>query len=45
MEEKRLDYVDIYKGIGMLFVIFTHCYSPPFYDQWVHSFHMPMFFS
>lgn len=40
---KRVDWVDIAKGIGMLLVIFGHCEIGQFRDI-VFSFHMPLFF-
>lgn len=47
---KRLDYLDVAKGIGILLVVLAHIYG--FNDSinrglivvWIYSFHMPLFF-
>lgn len=53
MNKQRLDYLDMAKGIGMLFVLLGHLQGDPFYTYspyiqpmcvWIFSFHMPMFF-
>lgn len=41
---KRLDYIDVAKGIGMLFVIFAHVNYTPKLLILTYSFHMPLFF-
>lgn len=41
---KRLDYIDIAKGIGMLFVMFAHVNYTPKQLVLTYSFHMPLFF-
>ncbi len=48
MNQHRVGYVDIYRGIGILCMIVGHVslrgtYSQAF-DQFIHAFHMPMFF-
>lgn len=49
-EKKRLDYLDIAKGIGILLVVFAHvfAFNPSIRDgvlvKWIYSFHMPLFF-
>lgn len=43
---KRIDYIDIAKGIGILLVYIGHCnlnYKSPLF-LWIYSFHMPLFF-
>lgn len=44
---KRLPYIDIAKGIGILLVALAHngtaAYAP-FLHHWIYSFHMPLFF-
>lgn len=40
----RLDYIDILKGIGILFVIIGHMYTVPECKAYVYSFHLPLFF-
>lgn len=45
MSEKRLDYLDLVKGIGIALVVIGH--SPGVSDRtliWFTSFHMPLFF-
>lgn len=45
MNEKRLDYLDMVKGIGITLVVIGH--SPGISDRiliWLTSFHMPLFF-
>lgn len=44
---KRIEYLDIAKGIGILFVVMGHNdfgYISPFGYKLIYSFHMPMFF-
>lgn len=40
----RIDYIDILKGIGILFVIIGHMYTAPECRVYVYSFHLPLFF-
>lgn len=42
---KRLSYLDILRGIGIILVVFAHIYinNHVVYD-WIYSFHMPLFF-
>ena len=45
MTTKRITYIDIAKGIGILLVVFGHSGFPsPAVNQWISSFHMPLFF-
>lgn len=44
---KRIDYVDIAKGIGIILVVMGHndfALISPFAHKLIYSFHMPMFF-
>ena len=43
-EQKRIEWVDIAKGIGMILVVYGHTSIPKFLSNWIWSFHMPMFF-
>ena len=44
-EEKRIDYIDSVRGVGILFVILGHhLKGANLFLQWIFSFHMPMFF-
>lgn len=43
--EKRIEYLDIAKGIGIILVVVGHCLnSISFPGRWIWSFHMPFFF-
>ena len=45
MKEKRLDYLDMVKGIGILFVVLGHMEDiSTGLRIWISSFHMPLFF-
>ena len=41
---KRIDYIDIFKGIGIIYMIFGHVYFGDYFDTYIHGFHMPIFF-
>ena len=41
---KRIDYIDILKGVGIIFVVIGHLYLNPFVDEYIYSFHLPLFF-
>jgi acyltransferase len=44
--DKRIDYIDIAKAIGIILVYIGHCdlnYKSPLF-LWIYSFHMPLFF-
>ena len=41
---KRLDFIDVAKGIGILFVIIAHINYKPSLLTVIYSFHMPLFF-
>ena len=40
---KRIDWIDMAKGYGMLAVIIAHICSGPLHT-WIYTFHMPLFF-
>ena len=45
MKEKRLDYIDMVKGIGIILVVIGHStYVSEGTLTWLASFHMPLFF-
>lgn len=45
MEKKRLDYLDMTKGVGIFFVCLGHIeYISAPLRTWISSFHMPLFF-
>lgn len=44
MEKERIDFIDIYRGFGILFMIMGHVYFGSIFNKWIHAFHMPMFY-
>lgn len=44
MQEKRLDYIDIAKGLGMLAIIWGHIMEVGTTNIFVYAFHIPLFF-
>lgn len=42
--KKRIDYIDVLRGIGILYMVFGHIKYYPRYDHYIHAFHMPLFF-
>lgn len=47
MENKknfRVEYLDILKGIGIIFMVMGHIGFGFVFDKYIHGFHMPMFF-
>ena len=45
MEKKRLEYIDIARGIGIVLVVLGHCLSQldGSLRTFIYSFHMPLF--
>lgn len=41
---KRIEYIDIFRGIGILLMCMGHVYFGDKLDILIHAFHMPMFF-
>lgn len=44
MEGKRLEFPDIAKGLGIIFVLFSHSCGFPIFGNAIVAFYMPMFF-
>ena len=45
MKEKRLEYIDMLKGVGIILVVIGHStYVSENVLTWLASFHMPLFF-
>lgn len=44
MESKRLDFLDIAKGLGIIFVLYSHSCGFPVFGNAVVAFYMPLFF-
>ena len=42
--QKRIGYVDLYRGIGIILMIMAHIGFGSLFDYYIHAFHMPMFF-
>lgn len=42
-QTKRIEALDVAKGIGIILVIIGHLSSSYLHD-WIYSFHMPLFF-
>lgn len=40
----RISWLDILKGMGIIFVVIGHIYSNSIVFNWLYSFHMPLFF-
>ena len=41
---KRMPWIDVLKGIGIILVVIGHVYSGTTIYNWLYSFHMPLFF-
>lgn len=41
---RRLEEIDVLKGLGIILMIMGHQYYGVGFDKWIHAFHMPMFF-
>lgn len=44
VSHQRLDYVDLFRGFGILLMIMGHIGFGVAFDKFIHAFHMPMFF-
>ena len=44
MNTNRMNYIDVAKGIGIIFVVFAHVNYTPELLVLIYSFHMPLFF-
>ena len=42
--KQRLDYIDTYRGIGILLMVMGHVGFGAEFNHWIHGFHMPLFF-
>lgn len=40
----RVEYVDLYRGIGIILMILGHLHISDDFSKYIHAFHMPMFF-
>ena len=44
MSVRRVDYVDIFRAFGIIFMVMGHIGFGGRFDYFIHAFHMPMFF-
>ena len=44
MANKRIEYIDIYRAIGILCMVAGHVNFGPIFGIFIHAFHMPMFY-
>lgn len=44
MKKARIDFIDLFRGIGIIFMIMGHVGFGKKFDYFIHAFHMPMFF-
>lgn len=42
--KQRIDYIDLFRAIGILAMIMGHVKFGSAFSKWIHFFHMPMFF-
>ncbi|WP_230399228.1 acyltransferase family protein [Novisyntrophococcus fermenticellae] len=44
IRKSRMDYIDIYIAFGIILMVMGHIGFGGKFDQFIHAFHMPMFF-
>ena len=44
MKSDRLDYMDLFRGIGIILMVMGHIGFGRWFDYYIHAFNMPMFF-
>ena len=44
MNVRRIEYMDIFRGIGIILMIMGHIWFGQIFDTFKAAFHMPMFF-
>lgn len=42
--KQRLDYIDVFRGLGIIAMVMGHIGFGGKFDHFIHAFHMPMFF-
>ena len=45
LTKNRVEWIDMAKGLGIIFVLLGHARFPDEIITWIYSFHMPLFFS
>lgn len=43
-QEKRIDWIDVLKGWGIILIVIGHMPIPSVLREWIFSFHVPLFF-
>lgn len=43
--ESRAENIDVFLGFGIILMVMGHIGFGSIFDQFIHAFHMPMFFS
>lgn len=43
-KQVRIDYIDIFRGFGIMLMLMGHVGYVKWFDHFFHAFHMPMFF-
>ncbi len=44
MKITRIDYIDVLRGIGIIYMVLGHINFGTAFDHYIHAFHMPLFF-
>lgn len=44
MKQQRVEYMDTFRGLGILAMIMGHVWFGKYFDHFIHGFHMQMFF-
>lgn len=44
MDKRRLSWIDVLKGVGMVLVMFAHASLPNEIRKYIYTFHLPLFF-
>ena len=42
--KKRIEYIDVLRGIGIIYMVMGHIFGNKGFDYYIHAFHMPLFF-
>ena len=43
-QNSRIDWIDVFKGWGIMLIVVGHLPVPFFFREWIFSFHVPLFF-
>lgn len=42
--KKRVEYIDILRAIGIIYMVMGHIFTNQRFDHYIHAFHMPLFY-